>query len=121
MKSRSRATMPIPVRRALQKLGNNIQSARRKRRISTALMAERASISRMTLNKVEKGDPGVGLGIYGTILFVLGMTDALANLVDPTKDIAGLFLEEENLPKRIRTPKPLRRSDENKHALQKEE
>ena len=65
-------------------------------------MAERALISRMTLNKVEKGDPGVSLGIYATVLFVLGMTDRLAELADPRHDAVGLSLEAERLPQRIR-------------------
>jgi hypothetical protein len=65
-------------------------------------MAERASISRTTLNKVEKGDPGVSLGIYATVLFVLGLHDRLAELADIKNDRIGLELEEENLPQRIR-------------------
>ena len=65
-------------------------------------MAERALISRMTLNKVEKGNPGVSLGIYATVLFVLGMTDRLAELADARHDAVGLSLEEERLPQRIR-------------------
>lgn len=65
-------------------------------------MAERASISRMTLNKVEKGDPGVSLGIYATVLFVLGLSDRLGNLADVRSDTVGLELEEELLPQRIR-------------------
>ena len=60
-------------------------------------MAERALISRMTLNKVEKGNPGVSLGIYATVLFVLGMTDRLAELADARHDAVGLSLEEERL------------------------
>ena len=65
-------------------------------------MAERALISRMTLNKVEKGNPGVSLGIYATVLFVLGMTDRLAELADARHDAVGLSLDEERLPQRIR-------------------
>ena len=63
---------PIPVRRALRKLGQDIRDARRRRRIPVEIMAERASISRTTLSKVEKGDPGVSMGIYARVLFVLG-------------------------------------------------
>ena len=101
MAGKSQATLPIPVRRALRKLGTDIRDARR-RRIPTAVMAERALISRMTLNKVEKGNPGVSLGIYATVLFVLGMTDRLAELADARHDAVGLSLEEERLPQRIR-------------------
>ena len=102
MVGKSQATLPIPVRRALRKVGTDIRDARRRRRIPTAVMAERALISRMTLNKVEKGDPGVSLGIYATVLFVLGMTDRLAELADARHDAVGLSLEEERLPQRIR-------------------
>ena len=102
MAGKSQATLPIPVRRALRKVGTDIRDARRRRRIPTAVMSERALISRMTLNKVEKGDPGVSLGIYATVLFVLGMTDRLAELADARHDAVGLSLEEERLPQRIR-------------------
>lgn len=95
------APLPIPVKRALRKLGENIRDARRRRRIPTTLMAERASISRTTLNKVEKGDPSVSLGNYSAVLFVLGMAERLGNLADPAEDETGRRLEEERLPKRI--------------------
>jgi hypothetical protein len=56
----------------------------------------------MTLNKLEKGDPGVSAGTYATVLFTLGMADRLADVADPRHDAAGLALEEEHLPQRIR-------------------
>ncbi len=96
---------PIPVRRALRKLGQDIHDARRRRRIPTAVMAERASISRTTLNKIEKGDPGVLLGNYANVLFVLGMAERLGDLADVRTDVVGLQLEEERLPQRIRRPR----------------
>lgn len=103
MTERSQASgPPIPVRRALRKLGHDIRDARRRRRIPVAIMAERASISRMTLNRVEKGELGVAMGTYATVLFVLGMADRLADLADPKNDAVGLALEEEHLPQRIR-------------------
>src|SRR5450756_1860051 len=71
--SRSSVVLPIPVRRALRKLGHDIRDARRRRRIPVAIAAQRASISRTTLVKIEKGDPGVAIGSYATVLFVIGM------------------------------------------------
>lgn len=100
-----RWVLPIPVNRALRKLGSDIQAARRRRRIATKLMAERASISRTTLRKIEQGEPGVSLGNYATVLFILGMIDRVADLVDVKYDTLGLDLEEEYLPKRIRAKK----------------
>lgn len=95
---------PLPVKRALKKIGQDLCNARKKRRIPMKLAAERASISRSTLNKIEKGDEGVSIGAYAKVLFVLGMIDRLAELVDSASDELGLELEVENLPKRIRFP-----------------
>jgi len=60
------------------------------------------SISRTTLNKIEKDDPGVSLGNYANVLFVLGMAERFGDLADVKADTVGLGLEEERLPQRIR-------------------
>jgi len=105
MKRRSQTALPLPVRRALIQVGTHIRDARRRRRIPTAVMAERAFVSRTTLNKVEGGDPHVAVGTYATVLFVLGLIERLTDLVDPTRDRVGLALDEERLPQRIRKRK----------------
>ena len=110
--ARKSSPLPVPVIRALRKLGQDIRDARRRRRIPAAILAERASISRMTLNKIEKGDAGVYIGNYAAVLFALGLVNRLADLADPTHDTVGRELEEEHLPERIRVtgrrrePKP---------------
>ncbi|HTX35445.1 MAG TPA: hypothetical protein VME43_10495 [Bryobacteraceae bacterium] len=101
--------VPLPVLRALRKLGGDIRDARRRRRIPVAILSERASISRTTLNRIEKGDPRAALGNYAAVLFALGMLERLAGVADPRHDNVGLELEEEHLPQRIRLarqPKP---------------
>jgi hypothetical protein len=103
--SQAISSLPLPVKRALIKLGRDISDARRRRRISTAIMAERTSISLMTLNRIEKGDPGVAFGSYAKVLFSLGMIERLADIADVRHDKIGMELESENLPKRIRKPK----------------
>ncbi len=100
--TRPSTAVPIPVARALRKLGHDIRDARRRRRIPVATLAERASISRTTLNKIEKGDPRSSLGAYATVLFALGMVDRLSDVADPKQDSRGLELEAERLPQRIR-------------------
>lgn len=104
MKSRRSTTaLPLPVRRALRKLGSDMRDARLRRRIPVAVVAERASIGRSTLSRLEKGDPSVSAGIYATVLFVLGLVSRIEDLADVRHDATGLQLEEEHLPKRIRT------------------
>jgi transcriptional regulator with XRE-family HTH domain len=98
--------VPVPVARALRKLGHDIRDARRRRRIQVAILAERAAISRMTLNRIEKGDARVSMGSYATVLFALGMVDRLADVADPRHDRVGRELEEEHLPQRIRLSSP---------------
>ena len=109
-KTRLDLMLPIPVRRTLRNLGRDIRDARIRRRIPTALMAERASISRTTLNKIEKGEASVSLGNYAKVLFVMGMEKRLGNLADARTDMVGLALEEERLPQRIRKPKQKRKA-----------
>lgn len=99
--------LPLPVVRALRKLGHDIRDARRRRRIPVAIAAQRASISKTTWLKVEKGDPGVLAGTYVTVLFILGLVERVEQLADPGSDSVGLRLEEEQLPKRIRNKRAL--------------
>lgn len=100
------ASLPFPVRRALLKLGKDIRDARIRRRIPTMVMADRALINRMTLYKMERGDPTVSVAAYATVLFVLGLIDSFADIADVKRDEVGLSLDEERLPKRIRSRSP---------------
>lgn len=97
--------LPIPVARALRKFGHDLKDARRRRRIPMAIAAQRASISKPTLIRVERGDPTVSMGSYTTVLFVLGMADRLGDLAAAKNDPVGLQMEEEHLPQRIRIPR----------------
>ena len=101
MRTAASDALPRAARAALRKLGGDIAVARMKRRISTVSMAERAFISRNTLHRLEHGDPGVSIGIYATVLTILGLTDRLADIADRTADALGLDIEEDRLPKKV--------------------
>ena len=101
MKSQANTTLPRAARQALAKLGEDIAVARKKRRISTVSMAERAFISRGTLYKLERGDPSVSMGIYATVLSMLGLVKGLGHVADRRIDALGLDIEEDRLPKKI--------------------
>ena len=98
-------TLPLPVRRSLKKLGSDIRDARLRRRIRASTLAERALISRTTYHKIERGDPGVSMGMYATVLFVLGRHEGISDLADRRHDEMGLDLLEEGLPQRVRVPR----------------
>lgn len=99
-------TPPIAVKRALRKLGEDLRNARRRRRIPTALMAERVGVTRVTLAKAEKGESSVSIGVYAAMLFVLGLIDRLTEIADVQSDDVGIAIEEERLPQRIRLKRP---------------
>lgn len=101
MKTLATSTLPRSARQSLIKLGQDITTARKKRRISTTSMAERAFISRGTLYKVEKGDPCVSAGIYVAVLFILGLSDGFGQTADRSRDALGLDIEEDRLPQKI--------------------
>lgn len=97
--------LPAPVRRSLAKLGADLAIARRKRKLTVRMMAERAGVAKATYLKVEKGDPTVSMGVYAMVLFVLGLADALTDLADVRRDDTGLLLDADRLPKRVRIKK----------------
>lgn len=101
MKTTATTTLPRTARQALAKLGEDIAIARKKRRISTVSMAERAFISRGTLYKVERGHPSVSMGVYATVLAILGLVDRLGDVADRRDDQLGLDIDEDRLPKKI--------------------
>jgi transcriptional regulator with XRE-family HTH domain len=93
--------LPLPVQRALKKLGSDLRDARRRRRIQTEVMADRLQVSRPTLRRLERGDPGVGIGSYATALYVLGMVERVGDLADISHDPVGRRIATEDLPQRI--------------------
>lgn len=100
--STSHVALPLSVRKALSKLGADIQIACKRRRLTMTIVSERAFISRNTLTRVEHGDPAVSLSIYATVLFMLGLAKHIGDLADPMTDSVGLSLEAERLPQRAR-------------------
>ena len=97
--------IPFPVQNALRKLGTDIREARIKRRITMALLAERAGITPVTLARVERGEATVSIGIYAKVFCGMGLIRNLSNLIDPDNDPVGKIYTTENLPKRVRHKK----------------
>jgi transcriptional regulator with XRE-family HTH domain len=92
----------IAVLRTLRKLGADIRNARLRRRLPMEIVARRALTSRSTLQRIESGDPGVGMGIHASVLQALGLLDGVGRLADLTVDVVGQALAESELPQRAR-------------------
>jgi len=63
--------------------------------------ADRVLISRATLHRVERGDPGVSIGVYAALLSSFGMLERLEYLLHAPFDKRGLAQERARLPQRI--------------------
>jgi len=79
-----------------------MRDARLRRRLPMAVVAERAFTSRSTLQRVEAGDPNVGIGIYAAVLQALGLLEGLGGVADPSRDSVGQALAVAELPSRAR-------------------
>jgi transcriptional regulator with XRE-family HTH domain len=71
--------------RLLVALGERLRLARLRRKLSNAVVARRAGVSRTTLYKVEAGHPGATLGSYVRTLAVLGLENDLQTLAADDK------------------------------------
>ena len=101
--------IPLPVERALRKVGQDLSLARRRRHLSQQALAERIGASVNTVRRMEDGHPGTALQHIARALQVFGELDRFENLMDTAADSVGLALMDEKLPQRIRT---LRRTEE---------
>ena len=100
--------IPLPVERALRRVGQSISLARRRRQLSQESLAERIGASVNTVRRMEDGHPGTALQHLARALQVFGELDKLENLLDTAQDSVGLALMDQNLPQRVHTPRRAR-------------
>ena len=98
-------SVPLPVSRAIRKLGSDLSLARRRRQLSQAMLAERIGTSLMTVRRMEEGSTGISLQHVARALHVFGELDRLAGLIDSSRDDIGLALMDEKVPLRVRSPR----------------
>jgi transcriptional regulator with XRE-family HTH domain len=100
--SRSYQALPAITVDQLQKLGRDIAVARKRRHLSMRDMAARMMVNLKTVQRLEKGDPTVGIGIVAGALWILGLDRRLGDLVAPESDTTGLQEDIKNLPRDFR-------------------
>jgi transcriptional regulator with XRE-family HTH domain len=102
----SKATNPVlpQTQEILSQMGEQIKLARLRRNLSAVLVAERAGISRATLQSVEKGSPSVSIGIYASVLHALNNLDKDLLLIAKDDEL-GRTLQDLKLTTRKRASK----------------
>ena len=79
----------------LEQVGENIKLARKRRKLTTLQVAERAGIDRTTLYQIEKGSGSVSMAAYFNTLRVLGLQNDFLKLADD--DTYGRKLQDLSL------------------------
>lgn len=84
----------------LQQFGDRVRLARLRRRLTAVQVAERAGMTPVTLRNLERGNSGVTIGAYLSVMQVLGVEQDLDLLVKD--DPMGRELQDAALPRRSR-------------------
>ena len=79
----------------LVEVGENIKLARRRRKLTTIQVSERAGIDRSTLYQIEKGKGSVSMLAYFNTLKVLGLHESFLLLAKD--DVLGRNLQDLSL------------------------
>ncbi len=85
--------LPPATLNALQKLGADLAVARLRRKESLVSWASRMGVTVPTLMRMEAGEPGVGIGIYATALWLIGRDSSLGELAAPENDRGAIELD----------------------------
>ncbi len=92
----SKKTILLPkYQKVFEEIGENIKLARKRRKLTTLQVAERAGIHRATLNRIESGDISVAIGIYFKVFKVLNLQEDFRKLA--ADDTLGRKLQDLNL------------------------
>lgn len=78
----------------LAALGIRIRAQRKRLRVSATALAEAAGMSRVTIHRIEQGEPSVTMGAYLNVLAALGMNFSASGISDdsherPLTDTSG--------------------------------
>lgn len=89
--------MPRVVSKNLELMGEQIMLARKRRHLSMQDVADRATVTRLTVSKVEHGDPTVAMGIYARVLYALNLDGDIKLIA--ANDALGRDLQDAELKK----------------------
>lgn len=92
-KNKLQTAPPYPVEQALAQLGENLRTARIRRKMTIENVAERIGTGPRAVMDAEKGKPSTGIVVYTALLWLYGLLAPFEDLADPAKDKEGLALE----------------------------
>ena len=95
MPKTARALLHLPpaTAAAIEKLGADLAVARLRRKESLKTWAKRMGVSVPTLQRLEAGDPSVGIGIIATALWLIKRDGAIGDLAAPEYDQGAIEMD----------------------------
>ncbi len=96
---------PHAVEQALTRLGADLRTARTRRNLTIAEVAEKIGTGPRAILDAEKGKPSSGVAIFAALLWAYGLLDQLAVVADPAQDERGQTLALSHERKRARRRK----------------
>ncbi len=72
----------------LEALGRQIRAHRKTLRVSATTAAEAAGMSRVTLHRIERGEPAVTIGAYLNAMAALGLEFGIVAPSNPVSDVS---------------------------------
>lgn len=88
--------------RQLATFGEHVRGWRMVLGLTAQQVADRAGITRVTLSKIETGQPGVAFGSVAQVLRALGTLDTMVAAVDPLASDLGRLRADTLVKKRVR-------------------
>lgn len=98
---------PYPVEEALQKLGADLRTARLRRNLTIAEIAQKIGTGPRAVADAEKGKPSSSIAVYAALLWAFDLLSQLKEAADPGKDETGTMLERSKSRSRSRTSRGL--------------
>ena len=89
----SPAEYPQPVLQQIERLGQHIAIARKRRGETQAQWARRLGVSQPTMARIERGDPSVAMASYVMCMWLVNPAMAVADVIAPQNDHAALERE----------------------------
>ena len=96
---------PVAVANGQRRIGEDLATWRRLRRLTASQVADRAGVSRHTVMRLENGE-GASMETVLRVARALGVLDSLVAALDPYATDEGRLRSEEALPQRVRPPRP---------------
>ncbi len=83
---------PYAVEQSLRRLGADLRTARLRRNLTIADLAEKIGTGERAVADAEKGKPSTGVAVYAALLWALDLLDQLAEVAAPERDDEGQTL-----------------------------